>query len=472
MAEMAHDTSDIQKLQLALQEIVIRFGSVENVLDAFGLSNLPTAQRYGILFGFVVFFLTVSTVVALLVFGGTFKRITEEITTGKVAVESDHRVRLGRPLLLERLLSAQDRMQKLNYPNEPKRTESITNITKMLSNIPPPSNEKSESVETFDFSQQNSESMVGYKQNFFIAYRKCQDKPGGPTIVGRPEARYEAFARAYAGCGDTTSLSYRRSYARLYESCCCDSISSDDKFSALYKNRPGDIIGKWIRLEPLERSRHLNAVFAITNGEPIFLKKSYDPQEVWGFRVDGPFAGRDKLNNSFVFQHHENQAAFAILQNLNDRLVGVVILDKDNPLNLSIQLDPPIIGPSNNGSKEQLEACFLLLDRLFAHGYRRIQISIDSKDGHGAKLADRLGFTYEGCLLKDQIVKESSRDSNVYGMLNSDWDKGARKVLYKNLYGSAMMKVDLAYNKKEEELDHQQRFLSEKEEAEKTKKKL
>ena len=56
MAEMAHDTSDIQKLQLALQEIVIRFGSVENVLDAFGLSNLPTAQRYGILFGFVVFF--------------------------------------------------------------------------------------------------------------------------------------------------------------------------------------------------------------------------------------------------------------------------------------------------------------------------------------------------------------------------------------------------------------------------------
>lgn len=183
MAEMAHDTSDIQKLQLALQEIVIRFGSVENVLDAFGLSNLPTAQRYGILFGFVVFSLTVSTVVALLVFGGTFKRITEEITTGKVSVESDHRVRLGRPLLLERLLSAQDRMQKLNYPNEPKRTESITNITKMLSNIPPPSNEKSESVETFDFSQQNSESMVGYKQNFFIAYRKCQDKPGGKVFL-------------------------------------------------------------------------------------------------------------------------------------------------------------------------------------------------------------------------------------------------------------------------------------------------
>ena len=104
------------------------------------------------------------------------------------------------------------------------------------------------------------------------------------------------------------------------------------------------------------------------------------------------------------------------------------------------------------------------MDRLFAYGYRRIQISIDSKDRQGAKLADRLGFTYEGCLLKDQIVKESSRDSNVYGMLNSDWDKGARTVLYRKLYGPAMAKADLAYNKKEAELDEQQRVLAEQQE--------
>ena len=33
--------------------------------------------------------------------------------------------------------------------------------------------------ETFDFSQQHAESMVGYKQNYFMGYRKCQNKPGG-----------------------------------------------------------------------------------------------------------------------------------------------------------------------------------------------------------------------------------------------------------------------------------------------------
>ncbi|KAL3909479.1 MAG: hypothetical protein SGARI_002578 [Bacillariaceae sp.] len=234
----------------------------------------------------------------------------------------------------------------------------------------------------------------------------------------------------------------------------------------MYKERPEDVVGKWIRLEPLEKKRHSKAVFAVTCGDPIFLKPAYDPQEVWGFQQQGPFKNPQELEQSFVFQHHENEASFAILQNLNDRLVGAVMVSKDQPQNLSIQLDPPIVGPSNFGSKEQMEACFLVMDRLFAHGYRRIQICIDSKDSQGAKLADRLGFTYEGCLLKDQIIKESSRDSNVYGMLNSDWDKGARTVLYRKLYGPAMTNADLAYNKKEEELDEQQRVLAEQKEKE------
>jgi RimJ/RimL family protein N-acetyltransferase len=345
----------------------------------------------------------------------------------------------------------------------------MTNLTKMLSSVSPPNDadiQREPATEAFDFSSQRAEIMVGYKQNFYMGYRKCQDQPGGAVLVGRPEARYEAYARAYASCGDQTALSYRRSYARLYESVCCDSLSADDKFATMYRERPQDIIGKWIRLEPLETKRHSKAVFAVTCGDPVFLKPAYDPQEVWGFHEHGPFQNPQELEKSFVFQHYRNEASFAILQNLNDRLVGVVMVSNDQPQNLSIQLDPPIVGPSNYGSKEQMEACFLVMDRLFAYGYRRIQISIDSKDSQGAKLADRLGFTYEGCLLKDQIVKETSRDSNVYGMLNSDWDKGARTVLYRKLYGPAMAKADAAYNKKEDELDEQQRVLAEQRENE------
>jgi hypothetical protein len=101
------------------------------------------------------------------------------------------------------------------------------------------------------------------------------------------------------------------------------------------------------------------------------------------------------------------------------------------------------------------------VDRLFANGYRRIQISIDSKDVESAKLVDRLGFTFEGCLLKHMVIKESSRDSSIYGMLNSDWDRGARQTMYKKLYGVAAARVDFANNVKEEELDEQTRGLAE-----------
>ena len=182
MPQISSNASDLEKLQLAFHEISSSFGSVESVLESFGLSELPVAQRYGILFGFIVFALTISTVFALLVFGGTFKRISEQAKTGKVSVESDYQVRLERPLLLERLISAQMRMMSSNYPNRYNRKEGTTNLTKMLSSVIPPIDSNENEVENLDFSQQNAESMTGYQQNYFMGYRKCQDKPGGEIL--------------------------------------------------------------------------------------------------------------------------------------------------------------------------------------------------------------------------------------------------------------------------------------------------
>jgi RimJ/RimL family protein N-acetyltransferase len=286
-------------------------------------------------------------------------------------------------------------------------------------------------------------------------------------LGGRPEARFEAFARAYAGCGENAILSYRRSYARMYEQLCCENYNTDDEYGAMYKSNPETIVGKYLWLEGLDAKRHLEKAFAATSGDMYYHKKTYNPSEVWGFLEDGPFDSPESMRKSFVFQHKENQAGFCIVQAITQRVLGVIMLSKDDPENLSIQLDAPILAPSNWDGKEELEACFLLMDRLFANGYRRIQFSVDAKDGQASKLVDRLGFTFEGCLLKDQIIKGASRDSNVYGMLNSDWDKGARKALVRKLYGASTAQADEVYNKKEEELDEQQRVLAERKALEK-----
>jgi RimJ/RimL family protein N-acetyltransferase len=283
----------------------------------------------------------------------------------------------------------------------------------------------------------------------------------GGVLAGRPEARFEAYARGYAGCGDHTNLSYRRSYARLYEALCCKSHQTDDQYTELYDKSPEVIVGSCVRLEALDAPKHLAKLFDATNGEIYYEHKSYEPQEVWGFLEDGPFESAQDLLDSFVFRHLSNEAAFCIINNITNRIIGVILLRNDDPKNLSIQIDPPIVPPSYFGSKEQLEACFLLMDRLYAHGYRRIQYSIDAKDSQTAKLADRLGFTMEGTLLKHMVIKDSSRDSTVYGMLNSDWEKGARVVLYRKLYGMAAARGDVTNNQKEEELDEQNQFLAE-----------
>jgi hypothetical protein len=191
MPQINPDASDWDKLQQAFQEITEKFGSVNHVLEAFGLANLPVAQRYGILFGCIVFVTTVGAVMALLVFGGTFQRIAEETKTGNTAVESDYRVRLDRPLLLERLLDAQQRLLRENYPSRAQRKEVITNLTKMLSSVPPPKDDCNGDSHGVDFNLQRAEVMVGYKQNFILGYRKCQDKPGGELMCRRNDAMFE-----------------------------------------------------------------------------------------------------------------------------------------------------------------------------------------------------------------------------------------------------------------------------------------
>lgn len=161
-------SGDFEKLQQAFGEIWATFGSVDNLLEAFGLTDLPVAQRYGILVGCIVFMVTVMAVLSLLVLGGSFRRIAEQTQTGSITIPADYRARLGRPLLLEHLLDARARMLQRNYPNRATRTEGRTNLTQMLLTAAPPPEGTSE-----------AKDKTGYMKNYVVAYRKCQDKPGG-----------------------------------------------------------------------------------------------------------------------------------------------------------------------------------------------------------------------------------------------------------------------------------------------------
>lgn len=450
MPTLNSDLSDFDKVKQSLTAIT-SIASFDDVLAAFGLLDMPAAQKYGIIFGFVTFFLTVAAVLALLTLGGTWKRIEQQSKKGESATAPDSVTqRKRRALLLERLLESREWMMKTNYPEKEEKGGKFTNLTKMLMTVAPKEGDVSKD----------------YEEIYKAAYRRCQDKPGGEILGGRPNHRFEAYARAFAGCGSRASLRYRWSYARTYESMAGKSHESDEKFKNLFQKQPHSIIGRTCRLEPLDADSHLKGLWEITSGEAYKEHKSYNPDEVWGFLDCGPFDNPQQMLESGVFQLERNQSAFAIVESITDRLLGVVHLTKDDPKNLNIQMELPIMKPTSDATVEQTEACFLLLDRLFAHGYRRVQLCVDTQDVKGKRLPGRLGFTQEGQLPKHMIVKEANRDSLIYGMLNSDWDKGARGFLFKKLHGANAQKMDATIVAKEEAADDQARQLKEKKEAE------
>jgi hypothetical protein len=179
-------TGDLEKLQKAFQQVTAAFGSVDSILEAFGLANMPSAQRYGILFGFLVFITTVSAVLALLVVGGSFKRIAEQAVTGKPTLLTSTEVRKERPLLLETLLEGRERLQKNYAP--PTLTDQPTNLTQMLLNVAPDpvedDDEEDSTQEQGEEKKSHKERYVPpyYEENYSSAYRKCQDQPGGACL--------------------------------------------------------------------------------------------------------------------------------------------------------------------------------------------------------------------------------------------------------------------------------------------------
>lgn len=187
MSKLQTETSDLEKALEALS-FVTSVRSFDDILVVFGLQNLPTAQKYGIVFGCLTFATTVSVVLFLLVKGGSFKRMEEQALGGYTAIPGSVEERITRPLLLERLLEAQARLLQ-KYPKKP-LTERPTELTKMLMNVAPDVSKAKEFMSSLvdetdekiiNKKRQEVKKFIpdGYEQNYIKAYRKCQDKPGG-----------------------------------------------------------------------------------------------------------------------------------------------------------------------------------------------------------------------------------------------------------------------------------------------------
>jgi hypothetical protein len=232
---MNSNSSDYEKLQLAFSDLRSKFQNVHCLVDALGLSSLPTAQLYGIYLGTLTFVVTCAVVVLLLICGGTFHRIQEQAEEKKhhnSSTTAPSEIREQRAFLFDQLLEQRQRMM-LRYtcdrnkcsdthntdenrknedgnsksntdsptipdygpttvvttmptseaaapPPPPLAKETLTELTHMLLNVAPPTFGSNTTTSTAT-TKTTADSL--YEQHYKHAYRRCQDRPGGTYLL-------------------------------------------------------------------------------------------------------------------------------------------------------------------------------------------------------------------------------------------------------------------------------------------------
>lgn len=207
------------------------------------------------------------------------------------------------------------------------------------------------------------------------------------------------------------------------------------------------LFGRYVRLEPLRLDRDVETLFLFSNGEAAQLGEhsvgAYDPDQlIWRYMGGGPFAAVGELATYLSHQvHAENGLCFTVFDIPTGKPVGVVNYMNNLPMHLKVELGNIWYSPLVQGTKANLESTYLLLQHAFALGYRRIEWKCDALNERSKRSAMRMGFTFEGIQEYQVIMKERSRDTAWFRLLDREWSV-AKKNLENLLYGTNVLRIE------------------------------
>ncbi len=193
--------------------------------------------------------------------------------------------------------------------------------------------------------------------------------------------------------------------------------------------RPDDVIldGRYVQLVPLQMEHDLEALHAVSNGNPINLNgkalEAYDSEElIWRYMSAGPFANTGQLASFLIPQvEAENGLCFCVLDKHSKQQVGVCNYMNNFPAHLKLELGNIWYSPIVQRTNTNLEATYLLLKHAFNLGYRRVEWKCDSLNHRSRRAALRMGFQFEGIQEQHFIIKGRNRDTAWYRILDHEW---------------------------------------------------
>lgn len=187
---------------------------------------------------------------------------------------------------------------------------------------------------------------------------------------------------------------------------------------------PGKVTltGRFCRLEPLDPSRHADALFDA-------YATAHDDRD-WTYMPFGPFADPAAYRtHAEALAQTSDPLQFTVIDAATQRPVGTLALMRQDAANGVVEVGFVTFSPLLQRRPAATEAQFLLMAYVFETlGYRRYEWKCDDLNAPSRKAALRLGFTFEGTFRNAVVYKGRSRDTAWFGMTEADWP--ARKAAF------------------------------------------
>ena len=179
--------------------------------------------------------------------------------------------------------------------------------------------------------------------------------------------------------------------------------------------RPTSIMGRTVRLVPLDPTAHAAILFDELQGPGA------DPH-MWDYLGYGPFADLGEFARTLDgFAVSTDPLWFAFLAEGTDRPVGMGGYLRIDPANRVIEIGHLCFGRSMQQSTVATETIFLLIRHAFDLGYRRVEWKCNDHNERSKRAALRFGFAYEGTFRQHMIIKGRNRDTAWFAIVDGDW---------------------------------------------------
>ncbi|KAJ6645314.1 Tropomyosin-2 [Pseudolycoriella hygida] len=176
------------------------------------------------------------------------------------------------------------------------------------------------------------------------------------------------------------------------------------------------LTGRTCRLEPLDAFVHANDLY-------MAYSLSADNRD-WTYLSSERFTSLEQMQNYIAETMTRTKLPnFAVVNN-SSKAVGIIALTKASPSDGIARVGRVIFSPLLQRTVSSTEAQYLLMCYVFDDlGYRRYEWTCNSLNVPSRISAVRLGFTLEGILRKDSILKGHSEDTAFYSIIDDEWPK-------------------------------------------------